>query len=184
GRSRDVDVVEADRDVAHASQTRSREDDRSDRILQVADDADAAFGRLADALLVERLIARIGEHLRGLGEDGRPRIENRVHQEDPWPSTGTHGFSPSSCAIGFRASRTISTCSSKGMPSASAPATSSSRCTPRAKALSFIFLRTVLGSTALSDLSGLTSAHAMMKPHISSTALSALRMLVSRGTSR
>src|SRR6266851_3343376 len=115
---------------------------------------------------------------------GKHRLANWMHEEHPWRAPRAHGFRPNSCAIGLSASRTISTCSSKGIPSASAPAMSSSRCTPRAKALSFIFLRTVLGSTELKDLSGLTSAQAMMKPHISSTALRALRMFESRGTLR
>src|SRR4029077_14128519 len=156
----------------------------SDRVHQLAHNADAALGRRADARLVERPVRRIGDDLGGFGEDRRARVEDRMHQEDARLAPRAHGLSPSSCAIGFRASRTISTCSSKGIPRASAPAMSSSRCTPREKALSLIFLRTVLGSTALSDLSGLTSAHAMMQPLISSTALSAFRMFVSLGTFR
>src|SRR5439155_24304048 len=159
-----------------------RQHHRADRVLEVADDAQAALGGLADALLVEGTVARVGHDLGGLGQDGGARVEDRVHQQDA--RAAAHGFRPRSAAIGLSASRTFSTCSSKGMPSDSAPATSSSRWTPRAKALSFIFLRTVLGSTALRDLSGLTRAHAMMKPHISSTAYSALRALVSRGTLR
>src|SRR5207249_11451336 len=137
-----------------------------------------------DAGLVERSVGRISQDLGRLGQDRGAGVEDGMHQQDSGPPAGAHGFSPSSCAIGFRASRTNSTCSSKGTPSTSAPATSSSRCTPRAKALSFIFLRTVLASTALRDLSGLTRAQAMMKPHISSTAYSALRAFVSRGTFR
>src|SRR5438552_4822696 len=41
---------------------------------------------------------------------------------------------------------------------------------PSSEGLVFHFFAHVLGSTALNDLSGLTSAHAMMNPHISSTA--------------
>src|SRR4029077_3482281 len=137
---------------------------------QLAEDADAAGSRLADVGLVERPVLGIRHHLDRLGQDGRARVEDRVHEEDPRSAAVAQGFRPSSCAIGFKASRTNSTCSSKGIPRTSAPAMSSSRWTPRAKALSFIFLRTVFASTELSDLSGLTSAHAMMKPHISSTA--------------
>src|SRR5258708_21108699 len=177
-------VVEADGDVGAGLQDGGREDGLANRVHQLANDPDTALRGVPDACLIKGLAGGVGDHLRGLGQDRRTRVEDGVHQQNASPPTCAHGLSPSSCPIGFRASRTISTCSAKGIPSASAPVTSSSRCTPRANALSFIFLRTVLGSTALSDLSGLTRAHAMMKPDISSTAFSALRILESRGTLR
>src|SRR5216683_6111313 len=184
GRGSHVDVVETDRDVADDLQTRSGKHRLANWIHQLAHDANTALRRLPDAHFVERPVGWIRHHFRRLGEDRRPWIEDWMHEEHPRLAPRAHGFRPNSCAIGLRASRTISTCSSKGIPSDSAPAMSSSRCTPRAKALSFIFLRTVLGSTALKDLSGLTRAQAMMKPHISSTAFSAFLMFESRGTLR
>src|SRR5439155_7885088 len=118
----------------------------ADRVLQLAHDSKAAICRPADVLLVERPVARRCAARCDLCEQGRTRIEEVMHEQNlrlARRGRSAQGFNPSSWAIGLRASRTFSTCSSKGMPSDSAPATSSSRCTPRAKALSFIFLRTV-----------------------------------------
>src|SRR5579859_2110911 len=77
---------------------------------------------------------------------------------------------PSSLAIVFIASMQNAMCSSRSTPRSAAPLMMSSRLTLRAKALSFIFLRTDLASTSASDLLGLTSAEAVMKPEISSQA--------------
>ena len=63
-----------------------------------------------------------------------------------------------------------------------APLMMSSRLTERAKALSFIFLRTDLASTSASDLLGLTRALAVMNPASSSQAKSVFSIRVSRGT--
>src|SRR5579864_5556576 len=55
-------------------------------------------------------------------------------------------------------------CSSRSTPRSRAPFTMSSRLTVRAKALSFIFLRTDFASTSANDFPGLTSAQAVMNP--------------------
>src|SRR5262249_59959110 len=78
--------------------------------------------------------------------------------------------SPKSAATIVIAAMQKAMCSSRSMPRSAAPLMMSSRLTLRAKALSFIFLRTDLASTSASDLLGLTSAEAVMKPEISSQA--------------
>src|SRR5881227_3757998 len=65
-----------------------------------------------------------------------------------WPAN------PSSFATPFIASMQNAMCSSRSTPSAAAPWVMSSRLTLRAKALSFIFLRTDLASTSARDLPG------------------------------
>ena len=77
---------------------------------------------------------------------------------------------PSSFATVFIASMQNAMCSSRSTPKSAAPFTMSSRCTLRAKALSFIFFRTDLASTSASDFPGFTSAQAVMNPASSSQA--------------
>ena len=60
--------------------------------------------------------------------------------------------------------------SSSGTPSSSAPLVMSSRLTPLAKALSFIFLRTPATSTSWMDFVGLTREQAVRNPASSSQA--------------
>ena len=69
-------------------------------------------------------------------------------------------------------------CSSRSTPSSAAPSTTSSRFTPRANALSFIFFRTERASTSCTLRDGRTSAVAVIRPVSSSTANSALAMRV------
>src|SRR5437588_540362 len=65
---------------------------------------------------------------------------------------------------------TAAMCSSSGMPISSAPLTISSRRTPFANALSFIFFLTDATSTSASRFVGLTSATAITNPLSSSAA--------------
>src|SRR5690606_18253122 len=89
---------------------------------------------------------------------------------------------PISRSWGRSAASTKSMCWSSGTPSSSAPRSTSSRLTPRAKALSFSFFRTLFTSRSARLLDGRTSAHATRNPQSSSTAKSARAIGVSRET--
>ncbi len=83
---------------------------------------------------------------------------------------GIGRYRPTSGATAVRKRTMLATCSSKSRPSSSAPASSISRGTARANALSFIRLRTLAGSTSASFLVGRISATATRKPDSSSQA--------------
>src|SRR5581483_2378261 len=89
---------------------------------------------------------------------------------------------PSVASTGRSAAMTNAIWSSSGTPSSSAPCFTSSRFTPRAKALSFNFFLTELTSRSAKLREGRTSAHATRNPHSSSTAYNVRAMAVSRGT--
>ena len=72
-------------------------------------------------------------------------------------------------------------CASRSTPSSCAPSITSSRFTPLANALSFIFFRTDFASTSWTLFVGFTSAVAVIRPESSSTANSVRAMRVSRG---
>src|ERR1035438_5162080 len=90
--------------------------------------------------------------------------------------------SPSSPARFFIASMQKAMCASRSTPSPAAPWITSARLTPRAKALSFIFLRTLGTSTSAMALVGFTNAHAVRNPASSSQANKDLSRCVTRGT--
>src|SRR5829696_4255714 len=71
---------------------------------------------------------------------------------------------PSKSAFAAIASTTNVTCVSKSTPNSAAPRTKSSRLTPCAKRLSFIFFRTAAAVTSATARDGRTSATALMKP--------------------
>src|ERR1035437_4506318 len=95
---------------------------------------------------------------------------------------GSFAASPSSPAIPLIASMQNAMCSSRSTPRPAAPLIMSSRLTERAKALSFMRFRTDLASTSASDLLGLISAVAVMKPASSSQANSVFSRFDSRLT--
>src|SRR5207253_2001354 len=88
--------------------------------------------------------------------------------------------SPSSPAIGCSAAITLRMCSSSSRPSPSAPAYTSSRCTPAANEGCFSFFLTDFGSSPSSPV-GRTSPTAWTKPESSSHANSVFFSSVSRG---
>ena len=88
---------------------------------------------------------------------------------------------PSTSACCCIAARQKATWSGKSMPSSAAPMTMSSRFTPRANALSFIFFRTDETLTSWIDLVGLTKALAVRNPANSSQANKALSRCETRG---
>ena len=79
------------------------------------------------------------------------------------------------------ADNTNAACSSSGTPSSLAPSVISSRLTDRANSFFFILRSTESGVTSARVRPGWTSAVAVIKPHNSSTAKSALAMGVTRG---
>src|SRR4029453_1468330 len=110
--------------------------------------------------------------------DGAGNRLLRVHH----PGTGHCAPRPSAFSWGRRALRTNPMCSSSGTPSSSAPLITSSRLTPRAKALSLSFFLTLETSRSCRLREGRTRAQATRKPASSSTAKRARAMGVSRGT--
>ena len=89
---------------------------------------------------------------------------------------------PSASACGFMASMTNWMCSVRSTPKSAAPRSTSSRLTPRAKPLDFIFFLTLLAVRSVTPC-GRTSAAAVIRPASSSQAYSALSMRCTRGQS-
>src|SRR5581483_819539 len=135
----------------------------------------------AEQLLAQRVSAGYASPRKLVSPGGAPQNCPHSHHAD---SAGVAALPsrPNSPAMVFIASMQVVMCWSRSMPNSAAPRVMSSRLTLRAKALSFIFLRTERASTSASDLLGLTSVMAVMNPASSSQAKRAFSRSVWRGT--
>src|SRR5690606_28810291 len=128
----------------------------------VAGFPDQAMHRLVGLRSVEEQLDRVARNRAGTGrtlEGAIDRIDHLLGRQVLDQTGVTHAVpSPSSRSYGLSAVITPSIISSRGTPSCSAPLRTSSRLTPRAKALSLSFFLTDDTSRSASERDGRTSA--------------------------